>query len=373
MRDSAYLVIARVIDQFQPETAPKAADRSSFHAAFMKYLELLYSPAEAELVQHLKVLPAFISPREVADASGKSLEYVEKILADVHSRNGVFAMGDLYCLPPIPILVNIHQFYPEVKADDIEAARLYGDYFIDGCYSRYYQSSEKGTPLARTIPVNRSIEPREKILSAEEAHDFILNHAAEGMALVPCPCRTRTEKLGTRECKGEKPIGACIMLGPAAAHFDALGLGKRVTKQQAVEYFDEMLELGFVGTTTNCVSDGPVICLCCGCCCSQVRGRICWGNPHAVAPSNFVPQTTEDCTGCGTCVERCLFGALEVDDESDRSKADPSKCIGCGLCTLVCPQEILALHRHERAKPFDTFEELLMTVRHENDDTLQGD
>ena len=143
-----------------------------------------------------------------------------------------------------------------------------GDYFVDGGYSRSYQSSDKGTSLARTIPVNRSIEPGEKILSAEEAHDYIMNHAAEGMVLVPCPCRTRAEKLGTRECKGEKPIGTCIMLGPAAGHFEGLGLGKRVTREQAVEYFDEMLELGFVGTTANCVSSGPVICMCCECCCN---------------------------------------------------------------------------------------------------------
>jgi NAD-dependent dihydropyrimidine dehydrogenase PreA subunit len=341
MHDSAYLLIARSIDR-EPETAPKAADGGGFHAAFLAYLKLLYSPEEAEVVQHLKGLPAFTSTREVADASGKSLESVEKILADVHSRNGLFGVGDRYCLPPIPVLVNVHQFYPEVKEHDVEAARLYGD------------------------PVHRSIEPGEKILSAEEAHDFILNHAPEEMALVPCPCRTRTEKLGTRECKEEKPIGACIMLGPAAMHFDDLGLGKRVTRQQAVAYFDEMVENGFVGTTTNSVSNGPVICLCCECCCSQVRGRTRWDNPDAVAPSNFVPRTTEDCLACETCVDRCFFGALEIDEETDRATADPEKCIGCGLCTLACPQEILKLHRHERARPFDTHGELLRTLAREN-------
>jgi ferredoxin len=364
--DSPYVVIARNVDLFIPETAPKAPDGVGFHDAFVRYLELVYSPDEAELVQHLRGVPRLTPASEVAEASGRSVEYVEKLLAEAHSRNGLVKMGDLYGLPPMPNLVNIHQFYPEVKPDDLEAARLYREYFIEGGYSKYYQSSKRGTSLARTIPVNRSIEPGQKILSAEEAHDFILNHAPEGMALVPCPCRTRTEKLGIRECQGEKPIGACIMLGPAAAHFEGLGLGKRVTREQAIDYFDEMQDLGLVGQTANAVSNGIVICLCCKCCCSQVRGRTLWGNPHALAPSNFVPHTTEDCTGCAACVERCFFGAIEIDADTDRSTVDPGKCIGCGLCTMACPQEILKLHRHERSTPFQTFEELAMTVAIEN-------
>ncbi|MCP4134347.1 MAG: hypothetical protein GY754_25460 [bacterium] len=54
------------------------------------------------------------------------------------------------------------------------------------------------------------------MLASEEAHDYILNHTSEHLALVPCPCRTRTEKLGTRECADTYQIGSCIMLGAAA-------------------------------------------------------------------------------------------------------------------------------------------------------------
>jgi hypothetical protein len=37
---------------------------------------------------------------------------------------------DGYCLPAIPKLVNLHMFYPELKPDDMEAAKLYQDFFI---------------------------------------------------------------------------------------------------------------------------------------------------------------------------------------------------------------------------------------------------
>lgn len=362
----AHARIAQKIDQQDPHTAPKAED-GSIHRAFVRYLELIYSPEEAEIVQHLNLPEAFTSSQEVAAISGHSVQYVEKILADVHARSGIVGLGNVYCLPPIPLLVNIHQFYPDLKANDVQAAQLYQEYFIKGGFYRYYEASKKGTAMARVIPINRAIEVNQKVLAAEEAHDYILNHTTEELALVPCPCRTRTEKLKSRECKDQFPIGACIMLGAAAVHFEFTGLGKRVTKQQAVGYFDEMQELGLVGQTFNATFGDMVICLCCGCCCSQVRGRTRWNNPDALSPSNFAPRPGDDCIRCETCTERCLFGAITLDEEADQICVDVDTCIGCGVCTLTCPQETLKLHRHERREPsFETSRQLLSVVTREN-------
>ena len=365
MDDSAYTKIAQKIDE-SPTMAPKSDDATSFHEAFIKYLKLLYSPEEAELLQHFQRPMKFVSTQDVADASGKDLAYVEKILVDVHKRNGLMGMENFYSLPPIPLLVNIHHFYPQTKPEDLEAAQLHSEYFIKGGYYKYYESSEKGTPVFRTIPVDKSIEAEQKVLTAEEAHDFILNHAPEEMALVPCPCRTRTEKMGIRECKDKFPIAACIMMGPAALHFEMVGLGKRVSRGQAVDYFDEMQDLGLVGMTDNAIKESSVICLCCECCCSQIRGRTRWNNADALLPSNFVPRPGEDCIGCGTCTERCFFKALTVNEETNQAVVDPEKCIGCGVCTLACPQETLKLHRYERSTPFETARELIKTIALEN-------
>jgi ferredoxin len=363
---TAYARIAQKIEEQEPHTAPKA-ENGSIHEAFLSHLELMYSPEEAEIVQHLNLLESFSSSREVAEASGESLAHVEKILADVSSRNGILAVGDMYCLPPIPLLLNAHHFYSEIKPGDREAARLYAEYFIKGGFYKNYETLKQGTPVGRVIPLNRAIEVNQEVLATEEAHDYILNHSVEELALVPCPCRTRAEKLGARECKDKFPIGACIMMGAAALHFENLGLGKRVNKQQALEYFDEMQDLGLVGHTLNARFGDRLICLCCGCCCSQTRGRIKWDNPNALSPSNFVPKPGDDCVGCGTCTERCFFEAITLDDETDQIQVDVDKCIGCGLCTLTCTQQTLKLHRHERSSiPFQTSRELDETMSREN-------
>ncbi len=363
---TAYTRIARKIDEQEPHTAPKAAD-GSIHEAFIEHLRIVYTPEEAEIIQHLDVLETFTSSEKVAEASGKSLDYVTRILTEAHSKNTVMGLGDMYCLPPIPLLINVHHFYPEVREGDIQAAEIYEDYFVKSGFYRKYETVKKGTPVGRVIPVEQAIDAEQQVLAGEEAHDFILNHSAEKLALVPCPCRTRTEKMGVRECKDEFPIGACIMMGAAAMHFENLGLGKRVTKQQAIEYFDEMVELGLVGHTLNAQLGDRLICLCCGCCCSQTRGRLVWDNPDALSPSNFAPQPGEDCIGCETCAERCLFDALSLNEETDQIQVDVDKCIGCGVCTLACTQESLKLHRHERSSiAFETPRMLDQAMAKEN-------
>jgi ferredoxin len=363
---ASYNRIAQKIEEQDPHTAPRAED-GTIHEAFIKHLEILYTPEEAEVVQHLNVLDAFMSSQEVAEACVKDLEHVERILADVQAKSGVVGLGNMYCLPIIPMIINAHQFYPDVRPGDIEAAELYKEYFIESGFYKKYETVKEGTPVGRVIPIDSTIEANQQVLSAEEAHDYILNHTEEGLALVPCPCRTRTEKLGTRECKDKFPIGACIFIGGAAMIFETNGLGKRVTKQQAIDYLDEMVGLGLVSHTLNARFGDRLICLCCGCCCSQLRGRTRWDNPDAMSPSNFVPRAGGDCIACETCAERCFFEALALDEKTGRIEVDVDKCIGCGVCTLACPQETLKLHRHNRSTvPFETSRELDEAMRREN-------
>lgn len=92
-----------------------------------------------------------------------------------------------------------------------------------------------------------------------------------------------------------------------------------------------------MGLTANTISDNTIICLCRGCCCSQLRGRTRWDNPDAIPPSNFLPEAGDDCIKFELCKERCLLEALTIDDETDLPVVDVDKCIGCGVCALTRP------------------------------------
>jgi Pyruvate/2-oxoacid:ferredoxin oxidoreductase delta subunit len=363
MTDAAYVQIAAALDQ-GPLTAPKAG--AEFSPPFIGLLKLLFSEEEADLVRHLGMSRKRAKTAdEVAELSDRTSDEVRAVLEPLFARGLVIGLDGRYSLPTIPTFLNYHQHRTELGPNDIEAAKLYKEFFVKGGFYRYYEGSERGTQVARVIPVRRSIKYEEKVLDIEEAHQVI--DAVEHLRLVPCPCRTRAEKLGERRCVDHNPVGFCITMGSSALYFEHLGWGRKVTAAEAKSYFDEMQEHGLVGTTDNFVHfDHSVICLCCGCCCSQIGGRTLWDNPDAVAPANFVAGSNDDCVMCGECEERCPFGAISMDEELGRSSVAADTCMGCGVCTYVCPNEALSLSRVDRHEPLADARELYTRIWLEN-------
>jgi uncharacterized Fe-S center protein len=54
------------------------------------------------------------------------------------------------------------------------------------------------------------------------------------------------------------------------------------------------------------------------------------------------------CTGCGTCVEACRFGALSVVD--DKIVREDEKCMNCSHCLYVCTEGVYSLPPQAREK-----------------------
>ena len=434
MNASPYVDIAERIDKAALRV-PRSKSGDGISEAFLEYLQLLYTPEEAEIARHLKVAedmawvtfnPSLLMPPiQIARVSGKPLKEVNRILGQMSKKSYVLdirkalkasaltwpvrlagalrkiqqaegitaALGlakdfirnvlanareyglrsgyeflslKLYGFPQIPYLINIQSAFPEIGPHDIRGAELYQTFFVEEKYSRFYESSAKGTALMRTISVAREIAPREKILDSEEAHKII--DAASYVGLMPCPCRTRTEKLGTRQCKDKHPVGTCIVMGLLGMASEGLGIGRQVTHQEAKDYLDEMHTKGCVATTHNIEDNtSSIICLCCGCCCSQTRGRIFWGNPDSVATSNFFPVVDEKlCKFDGTCAEQCMFKAVTVEKENGKRWLNPELCIGCGVCAAVCKQKAVKLHRRERSAWLNKPRELYDKIDREN-------
>ena len=53
------------------------------------------------------------------------------------------------------------------------------------------------------------------------------------------------------------------------------------------------------------------------------------------------------CSACGTCVERCRFGAI-----SKELVIDAHICEGCGVCSLICPENAITMKEHKAGEIF---------------------
>jgi ferredoxin len=48
----------------------------------------------------------------------------------------------------------------------------------------------------------------------------------------------------------------------------------------------------------------------------------------------------EKCTACGTCVDECPVGAIELEDVA---VVDADACTECGTCVDVCPSDAITI------------------------------
>ena len=110
------------------------------------------------------------------------------------------------------------------------------------------------------------------------------------------------------------------------------GTGREISKKDAIEMLKMCEEEGLVHVVGNTRDLGHIICNCCSDCCIN------WPRPRTgpikfAAPSRFLAVVDEDlCTGCETCLERCYFDAITMDD--GLAVIDAENCMGCGLCAV---------------------------------------
>jgi heterodisulfide reductase subunit A-like polyferredoxin len=55
----------------------------------------------------------------------------------------------------------------------------------------------------------------------------------------------------------------------------------------------------------------------------------------------------ENCVKCLTCVRSCPFGVPQFNSEKKEIEINEALCHGCGVCTAVCPRQVIGLSYYE--------------------------
>jgi len=198
-------------------------------------------------------------------------------------------------------------------------------------------------PQMRTIPVNRSIDPKLSVLPHEAAAALI--RAKDHFVISPCICR-KERRMAGHGCDG--PLEACISFGDTGSYFVQSGIGRPVDRQTVLDLLESADRAGLVLQPSNS-RDPAWICCCCGCCCGVLRTVKTYPKPAELMAAPFaVRLNAEPCTGCGICVGRCQMAALALKGKT--VQLNHHRCIGCGLCVSTCPTGTLRLYRKPRAQ-----------------------
>ena len=195
----------------------------------------------------------------------------------------------------------------------------------------------------------------ERVIPFKLARDVILKNP-DSIAVGTCVCRA----LSPNPCL-PPPQEVCLFVGDPFASFldDQNPKFRRISQAEAVKVIEDAHRRGDVHCAYFKKEAGNrfvAICNCCDCCCLGIRM---WnqlgGTVPFLAPSGYVSQVSDDCSGCGACAENtCRFRAISMDKGGEKAVISFERCMGCGVCEDVCPIGAISLRREpSKGEPLD--------------------
>ncbi len=321
-----YEQLRDVLDS-HPTTAPKAK-------SIIEILKILFTPEEAAIAAAMS-FKAWGTDK-IAAAVSRPVPETEKLLESMANKGIIFSKNKndkkLYGL--VPLIPGVFEF-PFMKSDSSPMYRRLGELWEEYHHEALGASfSGNPTPLMRVVAVEKSLKAENRVHPYEEVKHFI--ESAGYIALANCACRTSVGKC-------DKPKDVCLIFDGAGEFLVERGFARHITREEGMDVLARSEKAGLVHTSNNSAEKANLICNCCPCCCTVLRGRTQLRHPHAFEPSRFEARVRSgDCTGCGICAdERCPVKAIEMKDGI--AAVNAAECIGCGLCVTGCPAEAIEL------------------------------
>ena len=331
-----------------------------------KILKELFTEEEAELLSYFK--GPFIdlaSPIEISQRSGKPVENIIEICNSLAQKGLLFKLGKSLKRAKFSILPTIIGIFEYVFSN----AKIYSDdklkrlaKLFDNYLNRYMipTISSSNYPFSRVLPSKTSeklIEVNEdlgivsqKILPFEEVEQLINQYTA--FSVMPCSCRTKAKILGYTN---KMPIDVCMVFDMGAEYFIENGMGKRLTKEEALDLLIKCEKQGLVHCTLN-AQKPEFICNCDKEHCAIIKGLTKFHRLGGFALSNFRAKIDEskECNECYRCVDLCPTHAVYPSIEEGGkfvSELKKDLCIGCGVCSTNCSTKRLILEKVENKIP----------------------
>ncbi len=303
----------------------------------LRILKRLFTSREAEIAVHLQLRPEPASA--IAKRAGLDEDELSPVL-EAMSKKGLIlrsSKGEELLFMAAQFMIGIWEYH--VNDLDEGLIRDFNEY-VPHLVEKTWAKQQ--TRQLRVIPVSTSIQAEMDVMPYEAAERIIEGQSK--IVVAPCICRKEHKMVG-EGC--DKPMEACLIFGGSAYYYEENGLGRTVSKQEALEILNQGMASGLVLQPGN--SQKPSnICMCCGCCCQILTNIKAFDRPaELVNTSYFAEVEADQCTACGECAAICQMAAIEVDDVAVIEK---ERCIGCGLCVSVCEYDAVHVVQKPEAK-----------------------
>jgi rubrerythrin len=240
-------------------------------------LEILrenFTPLEAEVALAIptKVIPFELAPvSEIIPPQNISKEELESILSNLAQRGLLFSKkrkdgSREYALQQFGYGFPQTFFWRGVNTPNAKKmADLVAKYSGKEQLKEVY--GETQTKAFRYLPAMESIEPESHAVFPFEMMEEVIKKV-NVIALVHCPCRATAHLIGKKRC--DHTLENCIKYDELAEYLIEKGIGKEITKQEALEVIQKSEEAGLVHMVDNAREGIKHTCNCCGCCCWNV-------------------------------------------------------------------------------------------------------
>ena len=318
---------------------------------FPGILKAMMTTEEAEI---LLATPKPMTVEEIAEKMNMDVQSLQAKLDSMEKRQVIRRMGEGYVAPGNIVAFHhgaIGWMQPELKA---KVYPLWGEFFFaewrDIIFDGFMRRKESGAPGGhRIIPAYKALRASpnikpDEILWYEDMEEILKR--SERTVFMMCGCRGLW-----RKC--DNPIEVCMKVQLPTSEVDRplrpdefMKPPKDVTFEEALTIIDDCEERGLVHIPLN-TSHGDLICNCCDDCCMVINPCLNRGKIHEIlTPSRFRAVVDQDlCTGCQTCIDRCKFDAIEMQQVPGSKKLKASiieeHCLGCGACIVTCPKQAL--------------------------------
>lgn len=320
----------------------------------IRILKRLFTEAEAEIAARLIMMPE--PAAAIAARTGRDAAVLEPMLERMSKKGLIFrsTKSGLKHYMAAQFVIGIWEYH----LNDLDEAliRDVNEYLPVLMKKEWVRQDTK---QLRVIPIAKSIAAGMSVMPYEAAEEIIGKQSK--IVVSPCICRREHEMVG-KGCG--KPLEVCLSFGAGAAFYEENGLGRAISREEALDVLKTGLEAGLVLQPGNAQKPAN-ICMCCGCCCQVLKNLKSLDSPaKAVHTNYFAAVTPESCTACGACEAECQMDAITV---ADTAEVDLNRCIGCGICVPACPSEAISLRQKDAADryvpPRNTFETYLNMAR----------